>query len=405
MSSGAPTPAIDERAKQLSRNADMRGVAEALVRQRAEILEGWLQLASRQPFHAGHPDRAVADHIPALFDALTDLLSRDTPGEDIEAPMDDAAVAAAAQAHAQMRFEQSLGPVAIATEFRLMRQEVSRALRVQLDESVAIDDVVSSLAVVNDALDGATTLALSALTDRIETVREDFFATTLHDVRQPIVLIQASLVLAARWVRREPLDLVQLTETLDGALVATQEMSHLIETLADASRVAMGALDLVPEPVAVREIVNDALDTLDPATRSRVILDLSLASEAVVHWDRQSIRRVLTNLLTNALKYSPDESPVTVSVRQDGANIEVAVRDEGMGLMPDEKALLFQRYSRAAEARSRGLPGLGLGLFACKGLVEAHGGRISLESAGRDQGTTAHVLLPMGKPDNAVAVA
>jgi len=400
MSSEPPTPAIDERAKQLSRNADMRGVAEALVRQRASILEGWLRLASRQPFHAGHPDRAVADHIPALFDALTDLLSRDTRGEDIEAPMDDAAVAAAARSHAQMRFEQSLGPVAIATEFRLLRQEVSRALRIQLDETETIDDVVSSLAVVNDALDGATALALSALTDRIEIVREDFLATTLHDVRQPIVLIQASLVLAARWIRREPLDLVQLTETLDGALVATHEMSHLIETLSDASRAAMGALDVIPEPVAVREIVNDVLDTLDPANGSRVILDGSLASDAVVYWDRQSIRRVLANLLTNALKYSPQESPVTVSVRQDGANIEIAVRDEGMGLLPEEKALLFQRYSRSPEARSRGLPGLGLGLFACKGLVEAHGGRIALESDGRDQGTTARVFLPIGKPDS-----
>lgn len=400
MSSEPPTPAIDERAKHLSRNADMRGVAEALVLQRASILEGWLKLASRQPFHAGHPDRAVADHIPALFDALTDLLSRDTRGEDIEAPMDDAAVAAAARAHAQMRFEQSLGPVAIATEFRLLRQEVSRALRIQLDEAAAIDDVVSSLAVVNDTLDGATTLALSALTDRIEIVREDFLATTLHDVRQPIVLIQASLVLAARWIRREPLDLVQLTETLDGALVATHEMSHLIETLSDASRAAMGALDVIPEPVAVREIVNDVLDTLDPAKGSRVILDGSLASDAVVYWDRQSIKRVLTNLLTNALKYSSHESPVTVSVRQDGANIEIAVRDEGMGLLPEEKALLFQRYSRSPEARSRGLPGLGLGLFACKGLVEAHGGRIALESDGRDQGTTARVVLPIGKPDS-----
>jgi signal transduction histidine kinase len=61
---------------------------------------------------------------------------------------------------------------------------------------------------------------------------------------------------------------------------------------------------------------------------------------------------------------------------------------------------LFQRYSRAAEARTRGVPGVGLGLFACKGLVEAHGGRIALESEGRDQGTTARVLLPIGKPDS-----
>ncbi|MEP7379844.1 MAG: HAMP domain-containing sensor histidine kinase [Chloroflexota bacterium] len=399
MSPESPTPAIDARAKQVSRNSDLSGVAKALTRQRSAILEAWLAVAARQPFHAGHPDRAVADHIPALFDALTDLLSRDKPGEDLEAPMDDAAVASAAQSHAQMRFEQGLGPVAIATEFRLLRQEVSRALRVQLDEDLSIDDVVSSLALVNDALDGATTVALSALTDRIEIVREDFLATTLHDVRQPIVVIQGSLMLAARWVRKDPLDLAQLTETLDEALVATQEMSHLVETLADASRAAIGALDLVPEPVVVREIVNEAVDTVDGAARSRILLELSLASEALVYWDRQSIRRVLTNLLTNALKYSPPGSPVTLSVRQDGANVEIAVRDEGMGLVPDEKANLFQRYSRSPEARRRGVPGVGLGLFACKGLVEGHGGRISLESDGRDKGTTARIFLPIGTPD------
>lgn len=400
MSPESPPPAIDERAKQVSRNADLRGVAEALARQRNAILEAWLAVAARQPFHAGHPERAVADHIPALFDALTNLLSRDKPGEDLEAPMDDAAVASAAQSHAQMRFEQSLGPVAIATEFRLLRQEVSRALRVQLDEDLSVDDVVSSLALVNDALDGATNVALSALTDRIEAVREDFFATTLHDVRQPIVLIQGALVLAARWVRKEPLDLVQLTETLDEALVATQEMSHLVETLADASRAAMGSLELSPEPVVVGQIVHEAVDTVDGAARSRIVLELSLASEALVFWDRQSIRRVLTNLLTNALKYSPPGSPVTLSVRQDGASVEIAVRDEGMGLVADEKANLFQRYSRSAEARERGVPGVGLGLFACKGLVEGHGGRISLESDGRDQGTTARIFLPIGKPDS-----
>ena len=107
-------------------------------------------------------------------------------------------------------------------------------------------------------------LALSALTERIEIVREEFLASTIHDVRQPITLIEASLVLASRWVRQAPADVDRLTETLDGALYATQEMSQLIDTLADASRVAMGAVDVDPEPVIVRDVVNDALELLDP---------------------------------------------------------------------------------------------------------------------------------------------
>ena len=178
--------------------------------------------------------------------------------------MDDDGIETSARAHAQIRFEQRLGPVAIATEFRLLRQEIARALQRFLDDDLAVGDIVGAIALVNDAIDGATMLALSALTERIETVREEFLASTIHDVRQPITLIEASLVLASRWVRQTRPDVERMADTLDGALYATQEMSQLIDTLADASRVAMGAVDIDPEPVIVRDVVNDALELLDP---------------------------------------------------------------------------------------------------------------------------------------------
>ena len=394
-SSDQPAPDIGSRVKEVAASADLAPVALALRTEREPILEAWLAAASRQPFHRDHPDRAVADHIPALFDAVVDLLARSAaPGDEVDAPMDDDAIETSARAHAQVRFEQRLGPVAIATEFRLLRQEIARALQRFLDDDLAVGDIVASIALVNDAIDGATMLALSALTERIEIVREEFLASTIHDVRQPITLIEASLVLASRWVRQAPADVDRLTETLDGALYATQEMSQLIDTLADASRVAMGAVDVDPEPVIVRDVVNDALELLDPASRARIDVG-DLPSDAIGDWDRRAVRRILSNLLTNALKYSPPSCRIRITgeLADDTATIEID--DEGIGLEPEELDVLFRRYGRTDDARSRGLPGLGLGLYASQGLAVAHGGRIVLESAGRDQGVRARLELPL----------
>lgn len=395
MPSDQPAPDIEERIEDLARGSDLRAVADVLTSQRESILDAWLQQAARRPFHAEHPEQAVSDHIPQLFEAITQLLVETGANEELQAPLDNETVISAAKAHAQARFEQRLGPVAIATEFRLLRQEVSRALREHLEGNVPTSDIVSSIMVVNDALDGATMVALSALTERIETVRDEFLATTLHDVRQPLTILEGSLVLAARWLRRPPVDIAKLTEATDHALMATQEMTSLIDTLADASRVAMGAIDLDREPTDLRHVIAEAIELLDPESRERVRVRADAATNAVGEWDRLAVRRVVTNLLTNAAKYSSAGTPIVIEASAAPGMIHLRVRDEGIGLLPAEIAVLFQRYGRAESARRGGLPGLGLGLYACRGLVEAHGGRIWMESDGPDQGSTAHVTLPI----------
>jgi signal transduction histidine kinase len=395
VSSNQPAADAETRIENLARGTDLQAVAEVIAAQQTKVVDRWLRQAVRQPFHADHPDRAVADHIPALVRAIADLLSRTAVrDEDIQAALDDEAVSNAAKAHAQVRFEQGLGPVAIATEFRLLRQEVSLALREHLDDDLPAPDIVSSMMVVNDALDGATMVALSALTERIETVREEFLATTMHDVRQPITLIEGSLVLAARWLRQPGVEVAEVAERVDAALLATQEMTLLVDTLADASRIAMGALALEPEPATMRHVVDEAIELLDPETRARIHIEGDLAAAAVGQWDRRAIRRVVTNLLTNAAKYSPTTSQIVVGAEADDENVHLRVRDAGIGLLPAEVAVLFQKYGRAESARALGLPGIGLGLYASRGLVEAHGGRIWIESDGRDLGTTSHVILP-----------
>lgn len=381
----------------VARGADLSAVAEAMRRAREPILGRWLEVTARQPFHRDRPDQAVADHIPQLFDAIVDLLARSAPAADeVDAPLDDPGIVAAATSHAQVRFEQGLGPAAIVTEFRLLRQEVGRALTRLLDDREPATDVVASLTIVGDALDGAATVGLTALSDRIETIRESFLATTVHDIRQPITLVEGSLHLADKWLGSENLDTERLQEAVRDALSATSELAAMIDTLSDASRIAMGELDPDPEPASLEEVVRSSVAIFGEAARERVTLDVPQGRHLIGLWDVRLLHRLVANLVGNALKYSGPGGKVAVVVGPGAVGSALlVVRDTGIGLTADELTGVFERFVRADRARNAGIPGLGLGLYACRGIVLAHSGTIDLRSDGPGTGTTVTVELPL----------
>lgn len=390
------SPDVDSRVEVIVRAADLRPVADALVAQRTLILERWLGVTTRQPFHRERPELAVADHIPRLFDAVVEVLRRpDVLDDKPVSPLDDADVTDAAMAHAQVRFDQGLGPVAIITEFRLLRQEIGRALLGHLGDDIPTTDAVAGVSVVGDALDGAATIGLTTLSDRIETLRESFLATTLHDVRQPITLVEGSLHLADRWLTAPEVDQARVSEAVHDALLATMELVALIDTLSDASRVAMGALEPDPEPASLEQIVREAVEALGPDGRARVRTVVAPGHHLIGMWDPSLLKRVVTNLVGNGIKYSPSNSEVVVGVGPgEGPTARLEVRDAGLGMSADELDHVFERFVRTDRARKSGAAGLGLGLYACRGIVTAHGGTIVVESEGHDLGTRAIVTLP-----------
>jgi len=395
--SDRPSDDIDTRVDVIVRAADMSPVADALLAQRTRILDRWVSVTGRQPFHAERPDHSIPDHIPELFDAVVDVLRRhrDTPDDESSAPLDDEAVSTAAIAHAQVRFDQGLGPVAVVTEFRILRQEIGRAMASELDAEMDTSDAVAGLTLVGDALDGAATVGLAALSNRIETLRESFLATTLHDVRQPITLVEGSLHLADRWLAEPAPDTARLNEVVHDALLATTELVTMIDTLSDASRVAMGALDADPEPVGLEHVVRDTVGALGPDARARVRISVEPGANLIGLWDANLLRRLVANLVGNALKYSPADQPVEVAIGLgEGPSARLAVHDRGIGMAPEELDRVFERFARTDRARRSGAAGLGLGLYACRGIVSAHGGTIVVASDGYDRGTTVTVTLP-----------
>jgi signal transduction histidine kinase len=367
-----------------------------LAEQRNEILRRWLQASAAQSFHEGRRITAVAAHIPQLLDALIALMTRSAPRWLASGPpLDDPDVLAAAQAHAQSRFEQGLAAVDIVTEFRLLRQEIGRTLRLHLPSGVSAQDAVGAEILMHDALDGAISLALDGLTRQIEELREEFLATIVHDLRQPITTIKGHHQLALQQLTRADPDVSRATDLLRHAEAATNRLGRLVDELTDASRVALGRLQLRIEQRNLLEMLRDAVERLDPFTASRVGFepwpdDLDTHVEV----DPGLMDRVLSNLLSNAIKFSPTGSPIHIELSADGDALRLAIRDHGIGLAPDEVNGLFNRYSRAQGAVEHGIEGIGLGLYLSRGIIEAHGGRIWAESAGRGRGATVHVLLP-----------
>lgn len=385
----------ERRVQEYTQGADFSWVTGSLVEQREQILNAWIDAATRQSFHKGRRESAVTDHIPILFDALTDLLRVTTPRwVDPYAPMDNAAVLAASQAHARTRAEQGLQPADVVVEFRLLRQEIWRALRSRMPGDAPSSDVVAAEMFINDALDGAIGQALSSLTDRIEQLREDFLTTTMHEIRQPLTLIIGEAQLSTRFLSKGVPD-------VEGALAANTRlqraiarMNSLLKTLFIASQLGTGNINRYPREADLKIIALNAAAELGHETAGRIVVTTSPGLDTQGWWDPDQLQQVFANLLSNAAKYSPPGSPIEVELSGGDQLIEASVRDRGIGIPAGDLPNLFGRYMRGENAIEQGIEGLGLGLYLCRGIVEAHGGTISASSPGPGGGTTITVTLP-----------
>ena len=226
----------------------------------------------------------------------------------------------------------------------------------------------------------------------LERMRAEFLGMVSHELRAPLTSIKGSTaaVLGAGRIFG-PVEMREFFRIIDAQ---ADHMIGLIADLLDAGRIDAGTLSVVPEPASVAALVEQARNTfLSGGARHTVSIDLPPALPPVMA-DRQRIVQVLNNLLSNAAHHAPESSPIRVSAARDGVHVAVAVADEGRGIPPELLPRLFQRYTGTGEGRG-GLGGTGLGLVICKGLVEAHGGRIRAESAGAGQGTTFTFTLPV----------
>ena len=229
--------------------------------------------------------------------------------------------------------------------------------------------------------------------EELERLRSEFLDLVSHELRAPLTSIRgsAATVLGSS-PAPPPAEMLPFFRLIDEQ---AEHMWSLIRDLLDAGRIEAGTLSVTPESSEVAVLVDQARTTfLSGGSRHTVLIDLSPELPRVMA-DRPRIVQVLINLLANAARHSPESSPIRIAAEREHVHVAISVSDEGRGLSAEELPRLFQKYSGRHGAEDRGLRGTGLGLAICKGLVEAHGGRIWAASGGRGQGARFTFTVPV----------
>ena len=225
--------------------------------------------------------------------------------------------------------------------------------------------------------------------DEIERQRSEFLSLVSHELRGPLTSIKGSA--ATLLEEGEALKAAERREFSRIIVEQTTQMRGLISDLLEAGRIGAGALTVAPEPVEVAELVEPARSAfLSGGGRHGIQVDLPAGLPRVMA-ERRRIVQVLANLIANAARHAPESSSIRIAAERDQAHVAVSVTDEGRGVAPEQLPHLFSRQVAAKEGVPRGR---GLGLLICKGLVEAHGGRIRADSAGPGRGTTFTFTIP-----------
>ena len=249
---------------------------------------------------------------------------------------------------------------------------------------------------IHSADDGVASVVVTmqdlAPFEELERLRAEFLGLVSHELRAPLTSILGSA--ATLLEESADLDPAEMHEFHRIIREQAGHMRGLIGVLLDAGRIEAGTLSVSPEPSEVAALVDRARNTfLSGGGRHTVRIDLPQDLPRVMA-DRRRIVQVLNNLIANAARHSPESSPIRISAERDGVHVAVSVSDEGRGIAPEQLPHLFRKYTGSAGGDERATAGTGLGLVICRGLVEAHGGRIRAESAGLGQGSRFTFTLP-----------
>lgn len=229
-----------------------------------------------------------------------------------------------------------------------------------------------------------------------ERLKDEFIAIAAHELRNPLAVLKGyaqTLLLQARQEKGSQVDEWQ-QEALYNIDKATLRLVELTEDLLDATRLQAGRLELYPEPTDLVALARRVVKRLQTTTEQHHLSLCTSLEYLVVSVDPRRIEQVLTNLISNAIKYSPEGGPIEVAVWEESGTSKavLSVRDCGIGIPTAQQARIFGRFARAENAHKIG--GTGLGLYICRALVEQHDGRIWFESV-EGKGSTFFIALPI----------
>ena len=237
---------------------------------------------------------------------------------------------------------------------------------------------------------------LSALNDQLraqDRLKDEFIATLSHELRNPLAPIRAAAEVIAS-PKASPAQMQRAQAIIQRQVT---NMSLLLDDLLDIARITQGKLTIRKQAVSLFEVVDAAVEAVRPTLNAKSHhLAVSLPSEPVpLSADPLRLSQILSNLLTNAAKYSDPGSHISLAATVDGATLSLSVKDEGIGIAPESIAGIFEMFSQIDGLTGMSDGGLGIGLALVKGLTELHGGTVEARSAGLRRGSEFTVRLPL----------
>gem|GEM_PF-3123221 len=228
---------------------------------------------------------------------------------------------------------------------------------------------------------------------KLDQLKDDFIGLVSHELRSPLtVVIGAVNTVLSEGSRLSPEETRQL---LQDAAWEADSLSHLLGNLLELSRAQADRLFLHAEPVRVKNVVQDIVEQIRrQSSAHRFVIDFPKELPSV-HADQLRLERIMYNLLENAVKYSPQGGEIRVFAKLESDRLVIGIADQGVGISVQDQAKLFGPFQRLEESRLDGVKGAGLGLLVCRRLVDAHGGRIWIESE-PGRGSTFFFTLPLG---------
>jgi signal transduction histidine kinase len=280
-------------------------------------------------------------------------------------------------------------------------------------------DLLKALArLVSMSIEKTSLLNLSAQQEEEITVvrkllsqKDDFISLTAHELKNPLTAIRGQAQIMQRRIKRflhtDSESDHELLQGLKSIEHQTKKIVHMMNALLDVSRLDLDRLELELQEIDMIQLVKRTLEDFLPIAQGHELrllvngqsVPLSANGEATpqepikIMGDEERLEQVLVNLIGNAVKYSPEGGPVTVSLRDDhGGGLEITVEDQGIGIPLQEQARLTERFFRARNAQDVDAKGLGLGLYLVNALVAKHGGSLSITSAGVPGGGSAFII-------------
>jgi signal transduction histidine kinase len=373
-------------------------LADFIISELEPILQEWDNFArTLTPAAMVMTDKELRNHAGIMLRAIADdLRTSQSPEQQVKKSHGWEDEEKRDADHGAGRWKSRFSVEQLVSEYRALRSSVLRLWgKARSDASTTdIEDIIR----FNEAIDQL--LALSVLSfadaqrkaDEREKNRNDFLAMLAHELRNPLSPISTASALLKKAKGNEKI----IESATDVIARQVTHMAGLVDDLLDVSRVTRGLIEVQLSAVDIRQAIDEAVEQVIPQIQTRR-QQLDVAGPpypTAVHADKKRLVQIVTNLLTNAAKYTPEGGHLQLEMTVHEGEVVIAVEDNGVGMSPEFISHAFELFAQAERTPDRAAGGLGLGLALVKNLVELHGGKVACSSAGLGQGSRFVVSLP-----------